>query len=122
MLVKVERARGAHPDSDAAAAQAATDAIRKHILVRAQVELVDYGSLPRTDRKSRRVFDRLGRTGTPVRDTTTRDTAPKRARPRNTSHGRNGDAAAAQAQAHPGRPGGACGPDSENGPQVTAGL
>ena len=49
---------GRPPDSDAAAAQAATDAIRKHILVRAQVELVDYGSLPRTDRKSRRVFDR----------------------------------------------------------------
>ena len=91
MLVKVERARGAHPDSDAAAAQAATDAIRKHILVRAQVELVDYGSLPkRTASHGGSLTGGSRRTGTPVRDTlTTRDTAPKRARPRNTSHGRH---------------------------------
>jgi phenylacetate-CoA ligase len=31
--------------------------IRRKILVRCQVEIVDYGSLPRTERKSKRVFD-----------------------------------------------------------------
>jgi phenylacetate-CoA ligase len=31
--------------------------IRQKILVRSQVEIVDYGSLPRTQRKSKRVFD-----------------------------------------------------------------
>jgi len=31
--------------------------IRRKVLVRCQVEILDYGSLPRTERKSRRVFD-----------------------------------------------------------------
>jgi len=31
--------------------------IRRKILVRSQVEIVSYGDLPRTERKSRRVFD-----------------------------------------------------------------
>ena len=32
--------------------------IRKKILVRSSVEIKDYGSLPRTERKSKRVFDK----------------------------------------------------------------
>jgi len=31
--------------------------IKKHILVSADVEALDYGSLPRSERKSKRVFD-----------------------------------------------------------------
>ena len=57
MLIKVERETGSkNADDDRLAEQAATE-IRRKILVRCQVEIVDYGSLPRTERKSRRVFD-----------------------------------------------------------------
>ena len=57
MLIKVEREAGAkNADDDPLAEQVATE-IRRKILVRCQVEIVDYGSLPRTERKSRRVFD-----------------------------------------------------------------
>ncbi|HUV77592.1 MAG TPA: phenylacetate--CoA ligase [Desulfobacterales bacterium] len=57
MLIKVEREAGSkNADDDLLAEQVATE-IRRKILVRCQVEIVDYGSLPRTERKSRRVFD-----------------------------------------------------------------
>ena len=36
------------------------DEIRSKILVRSQVEIANYGELPRTQRKSRRVFDYRG--------------------------------------------------------------
>jgi phenylacetate-CoA ligase len=57
MLIKVERTGLDSPDADRDLAEAIAAEIRKQILVRAQVELVDYGVLPRTERKSRRVFD-----------------------------------------------------------------
>ena len=57
MLIKVEREAGAkNADDDPLAEQVARE-IRRKILVRCQVEIADYGSLPRTERKSRRVFD-----------------------------------------------------------------
>jgi len=57
MLIKVERRGMDSPDADRELADVIAAEIRKQILVRTQVELLDYGSLPRTDRKSRRVFD-----------------------------------------------------------------
>ncbi len=57
MLIKVERTGPDSPDADRELAEAIAAEIRKQIMVRAQVELVDYGALPRTERKSRRVFD-----------------------------------------------------------------
>jgi phenylacetate-CoA ligase len=57
MLIKVEReAVSKNGDDDRLAEQVATE-IRRKILVRCQVEVVDYGSLPRTERKSKRIFD-----------------------------------------------------------------
>ena len=57
MLIKAEREAGSkNTDDDQLAEQVATE-IRRKILVRCQVEIVDYGSLPRTERKSKRVFD-----------------------------------------------------------------
>ena len=57
MLLKVERIGGESPDADRQLADLISSEIRSKILVRPQVELVDYGSLPRTERKSKRVFD-----------------------------------------------------------------
>ncbi len=57
MLLKVERVGGESPDADRQLADLISSEIRSKILVRPQVELVDYGTLPRTDRKSKRVFD-----------------------------------------------------------------
>ncbi len=57
MVLKVERAMGRGPEEDKELAEAVSRAIRRHILVRADVEILDYGTLPRTERKSKRVFD-----------------------------------------------------------------
>lgn len=57
MLLKVERIGGESPDADRQLADLISSEIRSKILVRPQVQLVDYGSLPRTERKSKRVFD-----------------------------------------------------------------
>jgi phenylacetate-CoA ligase len=66
MLIKAEREAGAkNADDDPLAEQVATE-IRRKILVRCQVEIVDYGSLPRTERKSRRVFDQRNNGATAV--------------------------------------------------------
>lgn len=57
MRVVVERAIDADPAADPALAEAVSGEIRRKILVRSEVEILDYGVLPRTERKSRRVFD-----------------------------------------------------------------
>ena len=57
MVVRVERLGDDCPDGDRQLIELISTEIRKQIMVRAQVEVVDYGTLPRTDRKSRRVFD-----------------------------------------------------------------
>ncbi|RPI71999.1 MAG: phenylacetate--CoA ligase family protein, partial [Desulfobacteraceae bacterium] len=59
MTVKVERQQGIGQDQNAALSQIIADEIKKQIMVSAgTVEIVDYGSLPRSERKSKRVFDR----------------------------------------------------------------
>ncbi len=57
MIIRVERGMNASSSDDARLAEKTAAEIRRKILVRAQVEIADYGSLPRTERKSRRVFD-----------------------------------------------------------------
>jgi phenylacetate-CoA ligase len=57
MRLCVERGMGARNEGDAGLAGLIESQIRHKILVRCQVEVVDYGSLPRSERKSRRVFD-----------------------------------------------------------------
>jgi len=57
MTIKVERAESAEPSQDRAIAAELEDRIRRRVLVRSTVELAPYGSLPRTERKSKRVFD-----------------------------------------------------------------
>ncbi len=57
MIIRVERGIKAGPADDAYLAEKVATEIRRKILVRSQVEIVSYGDLPRTERKSRRVFD-----------------------------------------------------------------
>jgi phenylacetate-CoA ligase len=58
MIVRVERIPGASlADDDQVKAQVAK-AIKAQVLVSVEVELVEHGGLPRSDRKSKRVFDR----------------------------------------------------------------
>lgn len=57
MTIKVERAEGTSPSEDSALARTIEEEIKKQILVSGRVEIIDYGSLPRSERKSKRVFD-----------------------------------------------------------------
>ncbi|MCX8118589.1 MAG: phenylacetate--CoA ligase [Desulfobacterota bacterium] len=57
MTIKVERGQGESPDRDPDLARTIEEEIKKQILVSGKVEVVDYGSLPRSERKSKRVFD-----------------------------------------------------------------
>jgi phenylacetate-CoA ligase len=57
MIVKVERIPGGEPGGDTDLTRKIERDIRKETLVSAVVEIVDYQSLPRTERKSKRVFD-----------------------------------------------------------------
>jgi len=57
MTIKVERQDGLGPGKNDELAKKVSREIKKHILVSADVEALDYGSLPRSERKSKRVFD-----------------------------------------------------------------
>jgi phenylacetate-CoA ligase len=57
MILKVERARGADAGSDAQTAAVVKEMLRNKVLVTPEVAIVDYASLPRSERKTRRVFD-----------------------------------------------------------------
>ena len=57
MTIKVERAEGGDPAGDAVLAETIEEEIKKQILVSGKVEVCDYGTLPRSERKSKRVFD-----------------------------------------------------------------
>lgn len=57
MQIIVERTVDGDRNDDAAIARQIEIDIRRKILVRSQVDIVDHGTLPRTERKSRRVFD-----------------------------------------------------------------
>jgi len=58
MIVRVERIPGSSPADDERVRREIGRAIKSQMLVTAEVELVDYASLPRTERKSKRVFDK----------------------------------------------------------------
>lgn len=57
MTLRVERAPEANPAGDAELARRIAGEIKKQVLVSAQVEVLPYGELPRSERKSKRVFD-----------------------------------------------------------------
>jgi phenylacetate-CoA ligase len=57
MTLKVERGQGVDRGQDPYIARRIGEGIKKQILVSANVEIVDYGTLPRSERKSKRVFD-----------------------------------------------------------------
>jgi len=60
MTIKVERMEGGGPAEDPALARSIEEEIKKQILVSGKVEIVHYGTLPRSERKSKRVFDNRG--------------------------------------------------------------
>jgi phenylacetate-CoA ligase len=58
LLVKVEGLQtDDSPDAEKKLVEEITTEFRRQIMVRAQVEIVGYGTLPRSERKSKRVFD-----------------------------------------------------------------
>jgi phenylacetate-CoA ligase len=57
MTLKVERRQGVSGSGDLPLSKNVGDAIKKQVLVSASVEILDYGVLPRSERKSKRVFD-----------------------------------------------------------------
>ena len=57
MTIRVERTADTGPGEDIGLADQVSGRIRKKLLVRSRVEIVDYGHLPRTEKKSKRVFD-----------------------------------------------------------------
>lgn len=57
MLAKVERARNGDALSDSQLTKSIVSGIKRALLVSCSVELVDYGTLPRSEKKTRRIFD-----------------------------------------------------------------
>jgi phenylacetate-CoA ligase len=57
MLIRVERDADGRKDDDPYLSELVASEVRHKILVRSRVEILDPGSLPRTQRKSQRVFD-----------------------------------------------------------------
>jgi len=57
MTIKVEREKGRDPSKDKELSTIIEGEIKKRIMVSGKIEIVDYGALPRSQRKSKRVFD-----------------------------------------------------------------
>ncbi len=57
MMLKVERARDADAAADRQTTREVTEWVKKKILVTPEVEMLAYGTLPRSERKTKRVFD-----------------------------------------------------------------
>jgi phenylacetate-CoA ligase len=57
MLLRAERGQGSDSSRDQELSRGIESAIKQQILVSAKVEIADYGSLPRSERKSKRVYD-----------------------------------------------------------------
>jgi phenylacetate-CoA ligase len=57
MTLKIERAQGVDKSRDPQLGKGIAEEIKKQILVSAGVEILDHGTLPRSERKSKRVFD-----------------------------------------------------------------
>lgn len=60
MTILVERDPASDPAKDKEIAQLIEKRIKAEIMVSGDVEIVDYGSLPRSERKSKRVYDNRG--------------------------------------------------------------
>ena len=61
MTIRVVRGEGISSDDDKALAATISDKIRRQLLVRTDVEITAYNELPRTQKKSQRVFDHRNR-------------------------------------------------------------
>jgi phenylacetate-CoA ligase len=57
MTIKLECCEGIDPSRKPALAQNVKEEIKKQIMVSCEVDIVDYCSLPRSERKSKRFFD-----------------------------------------------------------------
>jgi phenylacetate-CoA ligase len=57
MLLKIERDQGVDRNKDPELIKGIAAEIKKQIMVSADVQIMDYGDLPRSERKSKRVFD-----------------------------------------------------------------
>jgi phenylacetate-CoA ligase len=57
MTIKVERGKGCAPEGDGACRKAVETQIKKHLLVSCDCQICGYGELPRSERKTKRVFD-----------------------------------------------------------------
>jgi phenylacetate-CoA ligase len=57
MTIQVERVEGGNPGNDGEISARIESAVKKGIMVSGMVKIVEYHSLPRTERKSKRLFD-----------------------------------------------------------------
>jgi phenylacetate-CoA ligase len=57
MLLRLERASGHDTSADPQVKRLVQQAIKKQLLVSCDVEIVNYGGLPRSEKKTKRVFD-----------------------------------------------------------------
>lgn len=57
MTIRVERSAGVEPSRGPELCSRIEREIKNRLMVSAQVEVLDYGSLPRSERKSKRIFD-----------------------------------------------------------------
>jgi phenylacetate-CoA ligase len=57
MTIKIERAEGADPSTDRDLAAHIQQRVKKELMISSRVDVLNYGSLPRSERKSQRVFD-----------------------------------------------------------------
>lgn len=57
MTIKVERGKECLPEADVACRKAIEGQVKKQIMVSCEAEICRYGALPRSERKTKRVFD-----------------------------------------------------------------
>lgn len=57
MTIRVERAEDAAPTADALLCKAIVSGVKHSLMVSCEVDLLSYGELPRSERKTRRMFD-----------------------------------------------------------------
>lgn len=57
MVIKLERAVGTAPENDKNLQKSVERDVKKQVMVSCDVEIVDYAALPRSERKTKRVFD-----------------------------------------------------------------
>ena len=62
MTLKIERCEGGDPARDEILAREISDLLKKELMVSVRVQVLHYGELPRSERKSQRIFDPAGLT------------------------------------------------------------